>query len=384
MEWTFTEEQQMFRQMVREFVDKEVKPLAGKNDREGKIAPGLVDRARELGLFGVVYPEEEGGAGLGEIGYCLMMEELSHGCNSLAGLIGAHEGLGGMGIHLFANDEQRKRWMPEIASGRKLCCYALSEPNAGSDAQNLQTTAVKKGDRWILNGQKVWITGADTASLMVAFAANDKSLRAHGGITAFVVERGFPGLRIGAIDDKMGLRAMHSPEVFFEGCEVPEQNVLGRIGEGFRVAMGILDVGRVSLSAACIGTAKECLDLSIDYAQKRETFGKPIVEHQAVQFMLAEMATQIYAMESLTYRTAWMMDRKQKASREAAIAKYYSTEALGQIVDKAIQVHGGMGYMSELPFERFYRDARVNRIFEGTNEIQRIIIAKDLQKKGKY
>jgi len=384
MDWTFSEEHQMFRQMVREFVDKEVKPVAGKNDREGRLAPGLVDRARELGLFGVVYPEEVGGAGLGELGYCLMMEELSHGCNSLAGLIGAHEGLGGMGVHLFANEEQRKRYMADIAAGRTLCCYALSEPNAGSDAQNLQTTAVKKGDRWILNGQKVWITGADTAGIVVAFAANDKTLRAHGGITAFIVEKGIKGLRIGAIDDKMGLRAMHSPEVFFEDCEVPERNVLGKVGEGFRVAMGILDVGRVSLSAACIGTAKECLDRSIDYAQKRETFGKAIVEHQAVQFMLAEMATQIYAMESLVYRTAWMMDQKQKASREAAIAKYYCTEALGGIVDKAIQIHGGMGYMSELPFERFYRDARVNRIFEGTNEIQRIIIAKDLQKKGRY
>ncbi|HLG41725.1 MAG TPA: acyl-CoA dehydrogenase family protein [Planctomycetota bacterium] len=384
MDWTFSEEHQMLRQMVREFVDKEVKPVAGKNDREGKLAPGLLDRARELGLFGVVYPEDVGGAGLGDLGYCLMMEELSHGCNSLAGVIGAHEGLGGMGVHLFANDEQRKRYMPDIAFGRALCCYALSEPNAGSDAQNLQTTAVKKGDRWVLNGQKVWITGADTAGLVVAFAANDKSLRAHGGITAFIVEKGFKGMRIGAIDDKMGLRAMHSPEVFFEECEVPERNVLGKVGEGFRVAMGILDVGRVSLAAACIGTAKESLDRSIEYAQKRETFGKAIVEHQAVQFMLAEMATQIYAMESLVYRTAWLMDQKQKASREAAIAKYYCTEALGGIVDKAIQIHGGMGYMSELPFERFYRDARVNRIFEGTNEIQRIIIAKDLQKRGRY
>lgn len=384
MDWTFTEEQRMFRDMVREFVDNEVKPLAGKHDREGKLDPGVVERAKELGLFGVVFPEDVGGAGLGEIGYCLMMEELSHGCNSLAGLIGAHEGLGGMGIHLFANEEQRRRLMPDVAAGRKLCCYALSEPNAGSDAQNLQTTAVKKGDRWILNGQKVWITGADTASLIVAFAANDRSLRAHGGITAFIVEKEFKGLRIGVIDDKMGLRAMHSPEVFFEDCEVPEQNVLGKVGEGFRVAMSILDVGRVSLSAACIGTAKECLDLSIDYAQKRQTFGKAIIEHQAVQFMLAEMATQIYAMESLTYHTAWMMDAGQRVNREAAIAKYYCTEALGQIVDKAIQIHGGMGYMSELPLERFYRDARVNRIFEGTNEIQRIIVAKDLQKKGKY
>lgn len=384
MEFKFTEEQEMLRQMVREFVNKEIKPIASENDKKGDIPQHLIDRARELGLFGVAFDEKWGGAGMGEMGYCLLLEELAHGDNSFAGLIGAHQGLGTMGINLFASEEQKQRYMPKLVTGEWLACYALSEPNAGSDAQNLQTTAVKKGDKWILNGQKVWITNADRADVILAFAANDKSLKAYGGITAFIVEKSFKGVRIGKVDDKMGLRAMHSPEVFFEDAEIPEQNVIGKVGEGFRVAMGILDVGRVSLGAGCVGTAKECVDLSTQYAMQRITFGKPIIEHQAVQLMLAEMATLTYCMETMVYRTAWNLDHGQKVSREAAITKYYCTESVSKVIDMAIQIHGGMGYMSELPFERFYRDARVNRIFEGTNEIQRIIIAKDLQKKGHY
>lgn len=374
----------MIREMVREFVDKDIKPIAGKIDKEMQIPQHLVQKARELGLFGLAFPQEYGGAGAGKIGYCVMLEELAHGCNSFAGLIGAHEGLSAMSIYAGSTEEQKKKYLPSMCSGDKIGCFALSEPNAGSDAQNIQTSAVKHNSRWILNGQKVWITNADVADIIVVYAVNDKSLKAYGGITAFIVEKGTKGLRIGTVDDKMGLRAMHSPEVFFEDAEVPEENVLGNVGEGFKYAMQALDSGRISLSAACIGSAKEMLDLSIQYSKQRVTFGKPIIEHQAVQFMLSEMATLIYSMESMTYRAAWMQECGEKISREAAIAKYYCTEAVSKVIDMAIQIHGGMGYMSELPFERFYRDARVNRIFEGTNEIQKIIIAKDLAKKGKY
>lgn len=384
MDFTFSEEHEMIRGMVKEFVDKEVKPIAGKIDKEKQIPQKLVDRAKELGLFGLAFPPEYGGAGAGKVGYCVMMEELAHGCNSFAGLIGGHEGLGTMSVYLGGSEEQKQRFMPALCSGKKIACFALSEPNAGSDAQNLQTTAVKKNSKWILNGQKVWITNADIADVIVVYAANDKSLKAYGGITAFVVEKGFKGLRIGTIDDKMGLRAMHSPEIFFEDCEVPEENVLGKVGEGFRIAMQTLDSGRITLATACVGSAKEMLDLSIQYAKQRVTFGKSIIEHQAVEFMLAEMAATIYTMESIAYRTAWMADMGMKFSREAAIAKYYCTEAVSRVIDMAIQIHGGMGYMNELPFERFYRDARVNRIFEGTNEIQKMIIGRDLAKKGKY
>jgi acyl-CoA dehydrogenase len=378
MEFTFTEEQEMFRQMVRDFAGRELKPSAAENDRKGELPERLIERARELGLFGVLFGE------LGEIGYCILMEELGRADNSFAGFIGGHEGLGSMGIHKFGSEAQKNKYMPKLESGEWIACYALSEPNAGSDAQNLQTTAVKKGSNWILNGQKVWITNADRADVILAFAANDRALRARGGISAFIVEKKFKGVRVGKLDEKMGLRAMHSPELFFEECEVPEENVVGPVGEGFKVAMGILDVGRISLGAMCVGTAKECVDLATRYAQQRVTFGKPIIEHQAVQLMLAEMATLTYSMETLVYRTAWMLDRGERVTREAAIAKYYCTESVSKVIDMAIQIHGGMGYMSELPLERFYRDARVNRIFEGTNEIQRIVIARDLQKKGGY
>lgn len=385
MDFKFAEEHEMLRSMVRQFVNEEVKPLAAVHDRTGEITPRLKERAKELGLYGVAFPEEYGGAGLGEIGYCLVMEELSHGCNSFAGFIGGHQGLGAMGIYLGGSEEQKKRWLPDMCAGNLIGCFALSEPNAGSDAQNLQCTAEKKGDRWILNGQKVWITNADTADIAVTFAVNDKSLRAFGGITAFAVElKKTKGVRIGKIDEKMGLNAMHSPEIFFEDAEVPDTNVLGQVGAGFKIAMQVLDVGRVSLGAACVGGAKEMLDLSIQYAKQRITFGKPIIEHQAIQFMLADMASKIYMMESIVYRTAWMMDNKMRASREAAITKWICTEYGNQIIDMAIQIHGGMGFMKEMPFERFYRDSRVNKIFEGTNEIQRIIISRDLEKKGHY
>lgn len=384
MDFILKEEHRMLREMVREFVNNDVKPVAGKIDEDEQIPESLMQKAKELGLFGVSIPQEYGGAGMGEIGYCVMLEELAHGCNSLAGVIGGHLGLSATAIASAGTHEQKQKYLPSMSTGEKIGCYALSEPNAGSDAQNIQTTAIQKGDRWILTGQKIWITNADIADIFIVYAANDKNLKAYGGITAFIVERGFKGLRVGKVDEKMGLKGMHSPEVFLDDCEVPAENVLGRVGEGFKVAMHTLNAGRISLGAACIGTAKECIDLSIKYAQQRVTFGQPIINHQAIQFMLSEMATITYTMESIAYRTAYMYDLGQKVHREAAMVKYYCTDAVSRVIDHAIQIHGGMGYMKELPLERFYRDARVNRIFEGTNEIQKILIARDLAKKGAY
>lgn len=384
MDFTFTEEQQMLRAMVRDFVDKEVKPVAAKIDKEGKIPQNLIDRGRELGLFGVAFPEAYGGAGMGETGYCIMVEELAHGCGSFAGLIGAHQSIAATSVYLAGSEAQKQKFLTKMAKGEWIGAYALSEPNAGTDAGNIQTFAEKRGGHYYLTGQKVWITNADIADVIIVYAVTDKQKRVHGGVSAFIVEKGSPGLRVGANDDKMGLRAMHSPELFFEECKVPAENLLGPEGEGFKLAMRALDVGRMSLGASCVGAAKEMLDLSIAYTKQRQTFGKPIIEHQAVQFMLAEMATLTYAMESMAYRTAWAYDQGRRVSREAAAVKYYCTENLAKIIDTALQLHGGMGFMCELPIERFYRDARVNRIFEGTNEIQRVIIARDLEKAGKY
>ena len=248
----------------------------------------------------------------------------------------------------------------------------------------IRSTATKKGNKYILNGDKVWITNADMSDVFIVYAVTDTATRAHGGFTAFILEKGMPGLRIGTVDDKMGLHGMHSPQIFYDNVEVPEENVLGNVGEGFKYAMMALDRGRLSQGATVLGGSKEMLNLSIEYAKTREAFGKAIIEHELIQGYLAEMAAKIFAMDSMVYRTAWLCDQGVRYSRESAIVKMLCTEYHAWIVDRALQIHGGMGYMCDLPIERFYRDERVYRIFEGTNEIQRIVIARELQKKGRY
>jgi acyl-CoA dehydrogenase len=303
---------------------------------------------------------------------------------SLAGLIGAHQGIGAMSIHLAGTDAQKRTYLPDLCTGRKIACYALTEPSGDSDAAMMRSTAVKKGAKWVLNGDKIWITNADIAQVFIVYAVTDPALRARGGITAFIVDADTPGLRIGAADEKMGLRAMHSPQIFYDAMEVPEENVLGKVGEGFKLAMMALDRGRLTLGATVLGSSKEMLDVSIAYAKQRQAFGKPIIEHEFIQGYLAEMASAIYCMESVIYRTAWMCDQGVRFSRESAIVKMACTEMHAEVVDLALQIHGGMGYMCEMPLERFYRDERVYRIFEGTSEIQRIVIARDLARKGRY
>lgn len=384
IEFSFTEEQEMIRQSVREFVQRELKPAAARIDAEGRIPKELIERGKELGLFGLPFPEEYGGGGAGEIGYFVMCEELSRGCNSYTGMIGAHVSIAAMSIWLAGSEEQKRRYIPPMARGEKIGCYALTEPGAGSDAANIQTTAVRRNGNWYLNGQKVWITNADIADVFVVYAVTDRQKRAHGGITAFIVERDFGGVRVGAVDEKMGLRGMHSPEVWFEDCPVPDENVLGPVGEGFKVAMRALDHGRLSLGACCVGAAKEMLELSILYAKQRHTFGKPLIEHQLIQAHLAEMAKRIYAMESMVYRSAWLYEQGVRTTLESAIVKWYCTEELTNVIDRAMQIHGGMGYMSELPIERYYRDTRVFRIFEGANEIQQLVIARELARRERW
>ncbi|MBI3271978.1 MAG: acyl-CoA dehydrogenase family protein [Planctomycetes bacterium] len=384
MDFTFTEEQQMLREMVRDFVNQEVKPRAAQIDREEKIPNELLRQAAELGLFGVSFPEEYGGAGAGKIGYCIAVEELAHGCNSLTTTIGASQSIGAMAIYLDGSEEQKQRYLVPLAKGEKLGAFCLSESNAGSDPAAMSTTAVKQGDHYVLNGSKNFITNGVRADVLIVFAITDKALRAHGGTTAFILEREYPGIRVGKVEDKMGLRGSDTASLFFEDVRVPASNVLGQLGKGFVTAMKCLDMGRLTLGAGCLGMAKEMLDLSVAYAKERVQFGEPIATKQAVQFMLAEMAMRIYAMESLVYRTAWAHENGQKISRESAIVKCFCTEAAEKVVDLALQIHGGMGYMKELPIERAYRDARINRIFEGTNEIQRLVIALDVIKKGRY
>lgn len=384
MDFNFTDEQKMIREMVQGFTDKEVKPLAHKIDKEKYVPRELIDRAASLGFFGIPFSEKYGGSGAGETGYCIMLEELSRGCSSTAVTIGAHIGLAMMSIYLGGNEEQRQTFLPVMAQGKKLGAFALTEPQAGSDAAHIQTSAVRDGDYFVINGSKIWITNGNFADIIVIFAVTDKSLGAKGGITGFIVDKDTSGFIVGKVDDKMGIRGSSSTELIFQDMRVPRERVLGEIGKGFQTAMKTLDLGRLSLSAGSLGASKEMLDLSLEFSKKRVQFGQPIASFEAIQWMLSEMAAEIYQMESVVYRTAWMYDQGMRFSRESAICKMFASEALCRIVDKALQIHGGMGYMSEYPIERFYRDARINRIFEGTNEIQRLIIAEDLIKRGGY
>lgn len=379
IEFSFTEEQQMLREMVRDFTNNEIKPIAKKIDEEEKIPEELINKIAELGLLGAAFPVEYGGGGFGEIGYCIIQEEISRGCSSTATFIGAHQSIGTNAIYLGGSEELKKKYVVPLAQGKMIAAFCLTETQAGSDSFNVKTRAKKDGDYYILNGEKLWITNAGIADVLSVFARTEK------GISAFVVETKWDGVKIGPPEKKMGIRGSTTNPISFENVRVPKENLIGQEGRGFLLAMKTLDAGRLGLGAACIGSAKELLELSTNYAKERIQFDQPISNFQAIQFMLAEMTTLIYAMESMVYRTAAKYDKGENVTREAAIVKLFCSEALDKIVDYAVQIHGGMGYSRELPIERMYRDARINRIFEGTNEIQKGIIARDIIKKnGKF
>ncbi len=380
MEYELPEEIKMLRQAVREFAEKEVAPIAHEIDEQERVPFEVLRKAGELGLLGVPFPEQYGGADAGVVGYCVLMEEINRKCASTATIIGAHAQLCAMSIYLSGNDEQKQRYLSAMCAGRKLGAWALTEPGAGSDAAHIRTSATRQGDDWVLNGSKMWITNGSFADVLVVFAATDRELGARGGITAFIVEKDFPGFKVGKVEPKMGLRASHTASLYFEDCVVPAANVLGRVGQGFATAMQTLDIGRCGLGASSLGSAKEAYELALKYAVARQQFGRPIADFQAIQFKLADMAVRIYTMEQIVYDCANKVDRGESATLESSIVKLYCTEAASQVIDEAIQIHGGMGFSRELPLERMYRDARVTRIFEGTNEIQRHVIAGELLK----
>lgn len=379
IEFSFTEEQQMLREMVRDFTNKEIKPIAKKIDEEEKIPEELIQKIADLGLLGASFPVEYGGGGFGEIGYCIIQEEISRGCSSTATFIGAHQSIGTNAIYLGGNEQLKKKYVVPLAQGKMIAAFCLTESQAGSDSFNIKTRAQLDGDYYILNGEKLWITNAGIADVLSVFARTEK------GISAFVVETKWEGVKVGPAEKKMGIRGSTTNPISFENVKVPKENLIGQEGRGFLLAMKTLDAGRLGLGAACIGSAKELLELSTKYAKERIQFDQPISNFQAIQFMLAEMTTLIYAMESIVYRTAAKYDNGENVTRESAMVKLFCSEALDKIVDYAVQIHGGMGYSRELPIERMYRDARINRIFEGTNEIQKGIIARDIIKKnGKF
>ncbi len=379
IEFSFTEEQQMLREMVRDFTNNEIKPLAKKIDEEERIPKELIKKIAELGLLGAVFPVEYGGGGFGEVGYCIIQEEVSRGCASTATFIGAHQSIGTNAIYLGGSEELKQKYVIPLAQGKMIAAFCLTEAQAGSDSFNVKTRAYFENGYYILNGEKLWITNAGIADVLSVFARTEK------GISAFVVETKWEGVKIGPPEKKMGIRGSTTNPISFENVKVPKENLIGQEGRGFLLAMKTLDAGRLGLGAACVGSAKELLELSTKYAKERIQFDQPISNFQAIQFMLAEMTSLIYAMESMVYRTAAKYDKGESVSREAAIVKLFCSEALDKIVDYAVQIHGGMGYSRELPIERMYRDARINRIFEGTNEIQKGIIARDIIKRnGKF
>ncbi|MGM9955687.1 MAG: acyl-CoA dehydrogenase family protein, partial [Peribacillus sp.] len=357
----------------------EIEPFAMQIEEEDRIPDSLIQLSKEMGLFGLSIPERYGGLGIGMVEKCALYEEIGKTHNGYTTLIGAHTGIGTVGIVEMGNEEQKQKYLSDMASGNRIGAFALTEPAAGSHATNLKMTAVKSGDRYILNGTKHYITNADVADIFTVMAVTDKEKGAKG-ITSFIVEKGFPGFQVGSMERKMGLRGSHSAELIFENCEVPLDNVLGEVGQGYVNALKILANGRAGLAARNLGSCQYLLDLSIHYAMEREQFDVPIIEHQAVSHMIAEMAMEIEALRSFTYRVAWMVDQGEKIIKEAAMLKLFGSEVYNRVADKAVQIHGGLGYIKDFPIERFFRDARITRIYEGTSEIQKNIITGQLKK----
>ena len=383
MDFTIPEDLRIMQATIRRFVEKDLEPISRKVEEEGRIPEEIVQKMRELGLFGLPIPEEYGGLGLSTLGEILIYEELTKTNAAFRSRIGTSNGIGSMGILMDGTEAQKQKYLPRISSGEWTAAFALSEPEAGSDAANIKTEAVLDGDHWVLNGMKHFITNGDIAHVFTTMVARDKRKGSRGGITAFIVEKDMPGFSVGTIEKKMGLSGSNSSQLIFDNCMVPKENVIGgdaMIGQGFKTAMRVLDKGRLTMGACALGASQKLLDMCVDYAKQRVRFGKPIGQFQMIQAMLAEMATEIYAARQMLYHAAWLRDQGKRISRKAAMVKLFCTEMASRIADKAIQIFGGMGYMKELPVEMFYRDVRLYRIFEGTSEIQKIVIARDLLK----
>jgi len=368
------EEQKLLQRSVREFAESEVKPLAREIDETGRFPRETFRKAAELGLTGVALPESEGGAGFDHIAYSIVIEEISRVCASTGVILSVQNSLYCDQIHRFGTEQQKKQFLEPFARGEKIGCYALTEPQAGSNAAALATKAVLKGDRYIINGTKAWITNGGVADAAIVYANTDPA-KGEKGITALVVERGTSGFKVGKEEKKLGIHATACVELSFSDCEVPAGNRIGNEGEGYKVALSTLDGGRVGIAAQATGIAQGAFEQALAYAQQRQAFGHPIADFQAIQFMLADMATEIDAARLLVRKAAWKQDEGARFSMEASVAKLFASELATRVTHKAIQIHGGNGYSSEYPVERMYRDARITEIYEGTSEIQRLVIA---------
>jgi short-chain 2-methylacyl-CoA dehydrogenase len=375
LNFDLTQEQQLVRDTVREFAESRIAPVAAELDREHRFPYDLVAELADLGLMGMTVPEEYGGAGTDTLSYAIAVEELTRIDSSVAITVAAHHSLGTLPIFYFGNEEQRREWLPQLASGRKLAAFGLTEPGAGSDAGAARTTAELRDRQWLVNGSKIFITNAGTE---ITACVTITARTGEDEISNLIVPNGTPGYEISAPMEKMGWRASDTRELSFRDCAVPEGNLLGPRGQGFNQFLEILDGGRISVAAMAVGLAQGAYDLAAAYAQEREQFGRPIASFQAVQFRLADMATEIEAARNLVYKAAWVKDQGRPFGREAAIAKLYSGEMSNRVVNWALQVHGGYGYMDEFAISRLYRDQKILEIGEGTNEVQRMVIARHL------
>ncbi len=374
-----TPEHEQFQKSVREFAEQELAPRAAEIDNADQFPHWAVEKMAELGLLGLVFPEEYGGAGGDYVMYSIAMEEIARASGSLALIMAAHISLGTYPIHAFGSDEQKKKYLPDLVAGKKLGAFGLTEPGAGSDAGGTRTQARLDGDSWVINGSKHWITNAGVAGTLVITAKTSDAPGADA-ISAFIVEAGTPGLKIAKKEDKVGLRGSETNPLFFEDMKIPRENILGEEGQGFRQFMKTLDGGRISIGAMALGLAQAAFESAANYACQREQFGKPIAEFQGIQFKLANMATEIEAARHLIYGAARIHDRGERVTRYSAMAKLFASEVSMRATNDAIQIYGGNGYSREYPVERFWRDAKLTEIGEGTSEIQRIVIARDIIK----
>jgi butyryl-CoA dehydrogenase len=375
MNFELTDEQQLIRDAVREFADTEVAPIAAELDRDHRFPYELLPKMAELNLMGMPYPEKFGGAGADYVSYVIAAEELARACASTSVVLLAHSSLATWPVYQFGTEAQKERYLHDMASGRRLGAFALTEPGAGTDAAAGTTTAMVHADGYALNGSKIFITNAPYAEVYIVFAKTDPE-RGPRGMSAFIVEKDTPGLSVGEAEHKLGIRGSSTPPLYFADCRVPKDALLGQEGDGFKIAMQTLDGGRIGIAAQAVGIAQAALDASVAYAKERVQFGKPIAANQAIQWMIADMATQVDAARLLTYRAAWCIDNGRPYSTEGAMAKLFASETATRVADRAIQIHGGYGYTESYPVERNYRDAKITELYEGTSEVQRMVISR--------
>ncbi|MEE1131145.1 MAG: acyl-CoA dehydrogenase [Caryophanon sp.] len=379
MNFQLTEEHQQLRDMIRDFALNEVAPTAAERDEEERFDREIFDKMAELGLTGIPWPEEYGGAGFDYLAYCIAVEELSRVCGSTGVTLSAHTSLAGWPVYKFGTEEQKQKYLRPMAEGKKIGAYGLTEPGSGSDAGGMRTYAVEDGDAYVLNGSKIFITNGGIADIYIVFAVTDQELGAKG-TTAFIVEADFAGFSVGKKEQKLGIRSSPTTEIIFDNCRVPKENILGEVGQGFVIAMKTLDGGRNGIAAQAVGIAQGALDAAADYAKERVQFGKPIALQQGVGFKLADMATAVEASRLLTYQAAWLETNDLPYGQASAMAKLMAGDTAMKVTTDAVQVFGGYGYTKDYPVERFMRDAKITQIYEGTQEIQRLVISRNLTK----